>query len=108
MRLCNHHKPRRLRPMTEKQDRPFPFFRNIAPALSPAPSAIAILLLCIFPLCAADLRLNDQDYFEARGLSVLLFHNAYHVVFADEMMSSLECILPGHRTPTNRDVPLSP
>ena len=51
--------------MTERQDQPFPLFRNISPALSPALSAIAILLLCIFPLCAADLRLNDQDYFEA-------------------------------------------
>src|SRR5260370_16113253 len=108
MRLCTHHEPRRLRPMTEKQDRPFPFFRNIAPALSPAPSAIAILLLCIFPLCAADLRLNDQDYFEARGLSVLLFHNAYHGVFGDEKMSGVEIILHGDRIATNGDVRLSP
>jgi endoglucanase len=94
--------------MTEKQDRPFPFFRNIAPALSPALSAIAILLLCIFPLCAADLRLNDQDYFEAQGLSVLLFHNAYHGVFGDEKMSGVEIILHGDRIATNGDVRLSP
>jgi hypothetical protein len=37
--------------------------------------------------------LNQQDYFEAHGLSVLLYHNAYHGVFGDEKMSGLEIIL---------------
>ena len=77
-------------------------------ALSPALSTIAILLLCIFPLSAADLRLNEQDYFEAQGLSVLLFHNAYHGVFGDEKMSGVEIILHGERIATNGDVRLSP
>jgi hypothetical protein len=53
--------------MSEKQDHPFPFFRSTSHALSAVLSAISILLLCIFPLCAADLRLNDQDCFEARA-----------------------------------------
>jgi hypothetical protein len=95
--------------MTEKQHQPVPFFRNAScSALSPALSTIAILLLCIFPLSAADLRLNEQDYFEAQGLSVLLFHNAYHGVFGDEKMSGVEIILHGERIATNGDVRLSP
>ncbi len=95
--------------MTEKQHQPVPFFRNASrSALSPAVSTIAILLLCIFPLSAADLRLNEQDYFEAQGLSILLFHNAYHGVFGDEKMSGVEIILHGERIATNGDVRLSP
>jgi len=93
--------------MTEKQHRPVPFFRNNPRgALSPALSTIAILVLCIFPLSAADLRLNEQDSFEAQGLSVLLFHNAYHGVFGDEKMSGVEIILHGERIATNGAVPL--
>jgi endoglucanase len=95
--------------MTEKQHQPVPFFRNAScSALSPALSTTAILLLFIFPLSAADLRLNEQDYFEAQGLSVLLFHNAYHGVFGDEKMSGVEIILHGERIATNGDVRLSP
>jgi len=69
---------------------------------------LASLLLGIVPLCASDLRLNDKDYFEAQGLSVLLFHNAYHGVFGDEKMSGVEMILHGERIATNGDVRLSP
>jgi endoglucanase len=95
--------------MTEKQHQPAPFFRNASrSALSPALSTIAILLLCFFPLSAADLQLNEQDYFEAQGLSILLFHNAYHGVFGDEKMSGVEIILHGERIATNGDVRLSP
>ena len=93
--------------MTEKHHQPVPLFRN-ASALSRALSTIAILLLGIFPLSAADLRLNEQDYFEAQGLSILLFHNAYHGVFGDEKMSGVEIILRGERMATNGDVRLSP
>src|SRR5208337_2571514 len=69
---------------------------------------IAVLLLCILPLCASEIRLNEQDYLEAQGLSVLLFHNAYHGVFGDEKMSGVEIILHGERIATNGDVRLSP
>ncbi len=79
-----------------------------APGLPTVLYALAILLLCIFPLNASDIRLNDQDYFEAQGLSVLLFHNAYHGVFGDEKMSGVEIILHGERIATNGDVRLSP
>jgi len=89
--------------MTEKHHQPVPLFRN-ASALSRALSTIAILLLGIFPLSAADLRLNEQDYFEAQGLSILLLHNAFHGVFGDEKMSGVEIILRGERIATNGDV----
>ena len=62
----------------------------------------------ILPVYAAELRLNDQDYLETQGLSVLLFHNAYHGVFGDEKMSGVEIILHGERIATNGDVRLSP
>jgi hypothetical protein len=55
-----------------------------------------------------SLRLNDQDYLEAHGLSVLLFHNAYHQVFGDQKMGGLELILHEQRIATNGDVRLSP
>jgi len=92
--------------MTEKHHQPVPLFRN-ASALSRALSTIAILLLGIFPLSAADLRLNEQDYFEAQGLSILLLHNAFHGVFGDEKMSGVEIILRDERIATNGDVRLS-
>ncbi len=94
--------------MIEKPHRTFPFFRNTSNVLSPVLSAIAMLVVIIFPLCAGDLQLNDQDYFESQGLSVLLFHNAYHGVFGDEKMSGIEIILQGERIATNGDVRLSP
>jgi hypothetical protein len=70
--------------------------------------AVAVLLFCLSPLYGSDIRLNDRDYFEAQGLSVLLFHNPYHGVFGDEKMSGLEIILHGERIATNGDVRLSP
>ena len=69
---------------------------------------IVFLLLCVPSLRASDLRLNAQDYFEAHGLSVLLYHNAYHDVFGDQKMGGLEIILHEQRIATNGDVRLSP
>ncbi len=77
---------------------------GMLPVLGP----LAILMLCIFPLRASDIRLNDQDCFETQGLSVLLFHNAYHGIFGDEKMSGVEIILHGERIATSGDVRLSP
>jgi hypothetical protein len=68
----------------------------------------AFLLFCVPSLRGSELRLNDQDYFEAHGLSVLLFHNAYHGVFGDQKMSGLEIILHERRIATNGDVRISP
>ena len=69
---------------------------------------IVFLLLCVPSLRGSDLRLNEKDYFEAHGLSVLLYHNAYHAVFGDQKMGGLEIILHEQRIATNGDVRLSP
>jgi hypothetical protein len=66
------------------------------------------LLLAVLPLYGAGIRLNDQDYFEAQGLSVLLYQNAFHGVFYDQKLSGLEIILHGERIATNGDVRLLP
>jgi hypothetical protein len=53
---------------------------------------------------AADLpslELTPQDALETYGLSVFLFHNAYHGVFGDEKMSGIEIILQDQRIATN-------
>lgn len=69
---------------------------------------IVFLLLGVPSLRGSDLRLNEQDYFEAHGLSVLLYHSAYHDVFGDQKMGGLEIILHEQRIATNGDVRLSP
>jgi endoglucanase len=56
---------------------------------------------------SSELQLTPQDALETHGLSVLLFHNAYHPVFGDEKMSGLEIIFHEHRIATNGDVRLS-
>jgi endoglucanase len=66
------------------------------------------LCLCLPALHGSDLRLNERDYFEAHGLSVLLYHNAYHDVFGDQKMGGLEIILHEQRVATDGDVRLSP
>ena len=67
-----------------------------------------IMLLGVRLLHGSDLHLNQQGYFETHGLSVLLFHNAYHDVFGDQKMGGLEIILHEQRIATNGDVRLSP
>ena len=54
------------------------------------------------------LKLNDRDYFEARGLNVLVFSNWYNSNFSDSKISGIEIIHHGVRTATNGDVRLSP
>jgi endoglucanase len=54
------------------------------------------------------LKLNDRDYFETRGLNVLVFSNWYDENFSDSKISGLEIIHHGVRTATNGDVRLNP
>ena len=54
------------------------------------------------------LRLNDLEYFESRGLNVLVFSNWYNDLFSDSKMSGIEIIHHGVRTATNGDVRLNP
>jgi endoglucanase len=68
-----------------------------------------------FGLCAAgataqdpELALNDLEYFEKRGLNVLVFSNEYTGMFFDEKTAGLELIHHGVRTATGGAVRLSP
>jgi endoglucanase len=66
-------------------------------------------------LCAEDaigqdepLALNDKQYFEKRGLDVLVFTNEYNGMFFDEKTAGIELIHHGVRTATGGAVRLSP
>lgn len=54
------------------------------------------------------LRLNEKEYFERRGLNVLVFSNWYDGLFSDAKMSGVELLHHEVRTATNGDVRLSP
>ena len=56
---------------------------------------------------AVDLQLNEKDYFEARGVDVLVFSNWYDGLFSDSKISGIELIHHGVRTATNGDVRLN-
>ena len=58
------------------------------------------------PARAADLVVNDQEYFETTGVNVLVFSNWYNGLFSDSKMSGIELIHHGVRTATNGDVRL--
>jgi hypothetical protein len=51
--------------------------------------------------------LNDKDYFESRGVDVLVFSNWYDGLFSDSKISGIELIHHGVRTATNGDVRLN-
>ncbi len=55
-----------------------------------------------------DFALNDSEYFEIRGVNVLVFSNRYDDMFSDSKMSGIEVIHHGVRTATNGDVRISP
>lgn len=54
------------------------------------------------------LKLNDREYFERRGLNVLVFTSEYNGMFFDEKTAGLEMIHHGVRTVTGGAVRLSP
>src|SRR3990172_1269548 len=66
-------------------------------------------------LCAAGafaqgetLTINDQQYFEKRGLNVLVFTSEYNGMFFDEKTAGIEIIHHGVRSATGGAVRLSP
>jgi len=59
-------------------------------------------------LQSQKLCLNDSDYFETRGLNILVFSNCYDNLFDDAKISGVEIIHHGVRTATNGDVRLNP
>jgi hypothetical protein len=72
-------------------------------------------LAIAFSLCAASafaqdkpLTVNGQQYFEKRGLDVLVFTNEYNGMFFDEKTAGIEIIHHGIRTATGGAVRLSP
>jgi hypothetical protein len=88
-------------------------------------TALALAFVCIFtgatavarqkpplpegkPTQQAGLRLNDREYFETRGLNVLVFTNQYNGMFFDEKTAGIEMILHGVRLVTGGAVRLSP
>ena len=44
------------------------------------------------PKEAADLKLNDKEYFETQGVNVLVFSNTFSGGFNDEKNSGIEII----------------
>ena len=73
------------------------------------------MLTLALGLCAAGafaqdapLTLNEKQYFEKRGLNVLVFTNEYNGMFFDEKTAGLELIHHGVRTVTAGAVRLSP
>lgn len=71
-------------------------------------SLAVIALSCCGRLPAADLHLNDLDYFETQGLSVLAYQNTFHEVFRDQKLGGVEIILHGERIATDGEVRLLP
>jgi endoglucanase len=88
-------------------------------------AALALAFACIFTGATAvarqnpplpessqtpqtGLRLNDREYFETRGLNVLVFTNQYNGMFFDEKTAGIEIILNGVRLATGGAVRLSP
>ena len=55
-----------------------------------------------------NLQLNDSEYFESRGLNVLVYSNWYNENFDDSKMSGIEIIHHEVRTATNGDLRLEP
>ena len=59
------------------------------------------------PKEAADLKLNDKEYFETQGVNVLVFSNTFNGGFNDEKNSGIEIIHHGVRTVQGGAVRLS-
>jgi hypothetical protein len=76
---------------------------------------LSVVIIFVSPGCSRThhtsdaLKLNDLDYFQTRGLNVLVFSNWYDVNFFDDSkLSGIEIIHHEVRTATNGDVRLNP
>lgn len=56
----------------------------------------------------SGLHLNELDYFDTQGLSVLAYQNRFHDVFRDQKLGGIEIILHGERIATDGEVRLLP
>ncbi len=68
---------------------------------------LILVSTALFSAEPAPLQLNDQEYFETRGVNVLVFSNWYNGLFDDSKISGIELIHHGVRTATNGDVRLN-
>ena len=72
---------------------------DMKPSLKLLLSALTLLLWAsCTPSGDATLRINDLEYFEARGVNVLVYSNAFDGGFNDEKNSGIEIIQHGVRT----------
>jgi hypothetical protein len=58
------------------------------------------------PVATPALHLNDLDYFDTQGLSVLAYQNQFHDVFRDQKLGGIEIIQHGERIATDGEVRL--
>ncbi len=72
--------------------------------VSPVLFFLAILSSSVF--AKQTLQFNENEYFETRGVNVLVFSNWYNGLFSDSKISGIELIHHGARTATNGDVRL--
>src|SRR5271168_2201108 len=112
---------------TAHERRSWSFTPSASPAARPSPPQIrktshaisraiirkqivlAVLALCCGPWSsAAELHVNELDYLEAQGLSVLVYQNQFHDVFRDQKLGGVEMILHGERIATDGEVRLLP
>lgn len=70
-------------------------------------TTLVLLSICSVYLSAQLLRINEKDYFEARGFNVFVFSNQYTGFFFDEKTAGIEIIHHGVRTATGGGVRLS-
>src|SRR5215471_18801354 len=68
---------------------------------------IAVLLVSM-GVQATELNVNDMEYLDTQGLSVLVYQNAFHPVFKDQKLSAIEIILHDDRIATDGYVRLMP
>lgn len=68
------------------------------PALAAAPDTAPVL----------HLKVTDSGYLKARGVSVMLYSDAYSPVFFDQKDAGMQIILHGHRIATNGSLRLLP
>ena len=73
----------------------------------------SLLLICLLLSqgCSENkngLIINTRNYFEKRGVNVLVFSNGYNGLFSDSKISGVEIIHHDVRTATNGDVRLIP
>ncbi|MDO5442134.1 MAG: cellulase N-terminal Ig-like domain-containing protein, partial [Bacteroidia bacterium] len=68
----------------------------------------AALMASLFasPASAQNVKLNDLEYFEDRGVNYLVYSNAYNGMFCDEKTAAVEIILRGVRIATGGGIRL--